>query len=114
MDIYDKLLEMECTHEEYSISKDVFRTVPESSKFQEPIKSGKNKLFNVLKAYSCFDNEIGYVQGVNYLASLLLMYIDDENSAFWCLVYLLDRRNWRQIYSVNTPKLHSILELVKE
>jgi hypothetical protein len=71
-------------------------------------------LFNVLKAYACYDNEIGYVQGMNYLASLLLINIKDENKAFWCLVYLLHRRNWRQIYNHETPKLISLLHLVEE
>jgi len=35
--------------------------MPESDKFKEPLESGKNKLYNVLKAYSCFDPDIGYV-----------------------------------------------------
>lgn len=52
---------MENQNDEYNISKDVFRTVPESHKFKEPIEHGNNKLFNVLKAYACYDNEIGYV-----------------------------------------------------
>lgn len=47
--------------DEYNISKDVFRTIPESHKFQEKLESGNNKLFNVLKAYACYDNSIGYV-----------------------------------------------------
>ncbi len=66
----------------------------------------------MLKAYACYDNEIGYVQGMNYLTAMLLLYIEDETKAFWCLVYLLHRKNWRQIYSHNTPKLHNLLELV--
>lgn len=28
--------------------------------FRDDVESGKNKLFNVLKAYSCYDNEVGY------------------------------------------------------
>lgn len=59
--IYKKLLEMTSEQDEYNISKDVFRTIPESSKFKEPLESGQNKLYNVLKVYACYDNEIGYV-----------------------------------------------------
>lgn len=68
----------------------------------------------MLKAYACYDNEIGYAQGVNYLAAILLIHIDDEEQAFWCLVHLLYRRNWRMIYDNNTPKLISLLELLRD
>ena len=44
----------------------------------EDLNCGNNKLFNVLKAYANYDNEIGYVQGMNYLVALLLFYISDE------------------------------------
>ena len=52
---------MKNLQDSYNIAKDVYRTMPESDKFKEPIESGQNKLFNVLKAYSCFDNQVGYV-----------------------------------------------------
>jgi hypothetical protein len=51
---------------------------------------------------------------MNYLAALLLINIRDENKAFWCMVYLLHRKNWRQIYNHDTPKLISLLRLVEE
>ena len=41
----------------------------------EDSQGGNNKLYNVLKAYANYDNEVGYVQGMNYLAGLLLLYI---------------------------------------
>jgi hypothetical protein len=47
--------------DEYNISKDIARTYPELGLFTEDLNGGKNKLYNVLKAYSCLDNEIGYV-----------------------------------------------------
>ena len=68
----------------------------------------------MLKAYAIYDNEIGYVQGMNYLAAILLIHINDEEKAFWCLVHLLFRKNWRMIYDNNTPKLLNLLDLVKE
>lgn len=96
------------------INKDYERTFPELGLFTEPSDSGKNKLYNVLKAYCCYDYSIGYVQGMNYLAALLLIYIKDEVKAFWCFVYLMHRKNWREVYNHNTPKLHSLLNLVQE
>ena len=41
----------------------------------------------MLKAYANYDNEVGYVQGINFLVGLLLFYIpDDEEAVFWCLI----------------------------
>lgn len=64
--------------DEANILKDIHRTFPELKLFTEDCKSGKNRLYNVLKAYSCFDNTIGYVQGMNYLAAMLLIHIPSE------------------------------------
>lgn len=50
---------------------------------------------------------------MNYLAAMLIINIKDEAKAFWCFVYLLNRRNWREVYNNNTPKLMNLLELAK-
>jgi|APCry1669190288_1035285.scaffolds.fasta_scaffold225270_1 Rab-GTPase-TBC domain len=52
-------------------------------------KSGKNKLFNVLRAYFALDPEVGYTQGMNFIAGMLLMNLHNEEDAFWCLVYIM-------------------------
>jgi glyceraldehyde-3-phosphate dehydrogenase/erythrose-4-phosphate dehydrogenase len=43
------------------ISKDVARTLSELKLWQEDLNCGNNKLFNVLKAFANYDNEVGYV-----------------------------------------------------
>ena len=63
---------------EHMISKDVARTLVDLNLFKEDLAAGNNKLFNVLKAYSNYDNEVSYVQGLNYIVVLLLYYIGDE------------------------------------
>lgn len=105
---------MESPVEEYRISKDINRTLPELGLFKQDIKSGQNKLYNVLKAYACYDNKLGYVQGMNYLAAMLLINVEDEVLAFWCLFYILFRKNWRKVYDDNTPKLMNFLKIVEE
>jgi hypothetical protein len=105
---------MENKHDAYLIGKDVYRTLPHQDRFKEDFKSGQNKLFNVLKAYSCYDNEVGYVQGMNYIAAILLLEIEDETKAFWCLFSLLFKRNWRMIFEENTPKLRNLLSLIDD
>lgn len=63
---------------EKDITKDVDRTLAELGLWREDSKCGNNKLYNVLKAYANYDNEVGYVQGMNYIVGLLLFYIPDE------------------------------------
>lgn len=60
------------------ISKDVSRTLSELKMWREDMECGNNKLFNVLKAYANYDNEVGYVQGLNYVVGLMLYFIEDE------------------------------------
>ncbi len=52
---------MENEKDSYNIVKDLNRTLPELEIFKTDYKTGNNHLYNVLKAYSCYDNEIGYV-----------------------------------------------------
>ena len=113
-DLYQKLLDMENHSQEYLISKDIYRTMAETKLFLADYKTGTNPLFNVLKAYTCYDNKVGYVQGMNYLAALLLIEIKDELKVFWCLFTLLFRRNWRMVYDEHTPKLMNMLALIKD
>jgi hypothetical protein len=35
-------------------------------------------LYNVLKAYSNFNSEIGYTQGMSFIAAVLLMHMNEE------------------------------------
>ena len=46
--------------DEYGIGKDLKRTVTTNKEFALDPKSGKNRLYNVLKAYSSYDLEVGY------------------------------------------------------
>jgi len=52
---------MQNTETENVISRDIYRTLPSFNLWKEDWKSGNNKLFNVLKAYSNYDTEVGYV-----------------------------------------------------
>mmetsp|Transcript_35746 Transcript_35746/g.54722 ORF Transcript_35746/g.54722 Transcript_35746/m.54722 type:complete len:191 (-) Transcript_35746:393-965(-) len=60
---------------------DVRRTFPMYNlKFlSADIHSGKNKLYNLLKVFALMlEPEIGYVQGMNFIAAVILMHIPDE------------------------------------
>lgn len=89
-DLFSKLLEVDCTEEdEFCIAKDLMRTVSGFAEFKIDPASGKNRLYNVLKVYSNFDKEVGYCQGINYLAAFFILCIEEDDDAFWCLEELL-------------------------
>ena len=73
--LYSKLTEFKNEEVENLLEKDVDRTMSELKLWREEIHCGNNKLFNVCKAYANYDNEVGYVQGLNYIVALMLIHI---------------------------------------
>ena len=51
---------------------------------------------------------------MNYIGAMLLMHIQDEEKVFWCIIYLLNRKNWRMIYMEEMPKLMELIEIVEK
>jgi hypothetical protein len=97
--LYSKLIEFPNEEVENLLQKDVDRTMANLKLWREEINCGNNKLFNVCKAYANYDKEVSYVQGLNYIVALMLIYITDEETVFWCLVYLMNHKNWRLVYT---------------
>ena len=54
-------------------------------------------LYNVLRAYSIIDDDVGYCQGMSFVASILLMHVSEED-AFDLLRYLMQALNLRRQY----------------
>nr|GEZ32634.1 EVI5-like protein [Tanacetum cinerariifolium] len=73
---------------ELDIIRDISRTFPSHVFYQERHGPGQRSLYNVLKAYSVYDRDVGYVQGMGFVTGLLLLYMSEED-AFWLLVALL-------------------------
>jgi len=80
-----------------TIVKDVGRTFPNLKPFAT--EKGRRSLQNVLLAYAAYDPEVGYCQGMNFLAGLLLLYLPDEEIAFGALVTLMKERGLRDFYT---------------
>ncbi|KAJ6334264.1 hypothetical protein OIU78_011209 [Salix suchowensis] len=53
-------------------------------------QEGHAALRRVLVAYSFRDSDVGYCQGLNYVAALLLLVMKTEEDAFWMLAVLLE------------------------
>lgn len=87
-----------------SIFKDVSRTFPKHIFFRERFGVGQKALFCVLKALSIAEPETSYVQGMGYMAAVLLTYMDMED-AFCCMVGLLKTYNMRDMYLPKMPGL---------
>ncbi|XP_014291456.1 USP6 N-terminal-like protein isoform X3 [Halyomorpha halys] len=88
------------------IDLDVNRTYRDHIMFRERYNLKQQELFNVLGAYSMYNLEIGYCQGMSQIAALLLMYLDEED-AFWALSVLVSDKkyNMHGFFIPGFPKL---------
>jgi hypothetical protein len=48
---------------------------------------------------------MGYNQGYNFIATLLLRFVPDEEDAFWCLVMIMTDLNWRECFLEGMPMM---------
>jgi hypothetical protein len=90
----EELLE-QSSHCNIQVLEQIARDVPRS-----PIPSFSSKssaLHSMLRAYAVFDPEIGYAQGMNVIASVVLIASEFED-AFWIFSALMQRRRMRAIY----------------
>ncbi|XP_075967584.1 USP6 N-terminal-like protein isoform X1 [Anarhichas minor] len=70
------------------IDLDVNRTYRDHIMFMHRYDVKQQALFHVLTAYSVYNTEVGYCQGMSQITALLLIYMNEED-AFWALVKLL-------------------------
>uniref|UniRef100_UPI00358FA803 USP6 N-terminal-like protein isoform X2 n=1 Tax=Myxine glutinosa TaxID=7769 RepID=UPI00358FA803 len=70
------------------IDLDVNRTFRDHIMFRDRFGVKQQALFHVLLAYSMYNVEVGYCQGMSQNVALLLMYLNEED-AFWALARLL-------------------------
>mmetsp|Transcript_12822 Transcript_12822/g.35490 ORF Transcript_12822/g.35490 Transcript_12822/m.35490 type:complete len:492 (-) Transcript_12822:87-1562(-) len=69
------------------IEIDISRTFPELKSFDA---SQQQRLLRILNAYASHNPNVGYCQGMNYVAGLLLLVSDCEEESFAVLVCLMD------------------------
>lgn len=83
------------------IERDLHRTFPDNIHFRSDLSSdgGRSReteasmitaLRRLLRAFSIYDTKIGYCQSLNFLAGLLLLFLEEEK-AFWMLVIITER-----------------------
>ncbi|SJX63743.1 related to GYP5-GTPase-activating protein (GAP) [Sporisorium reilianum f. sp. reilianum] len=101
--IYAYYLKQVSTHEK-AIRRDLNRTFPEQHYFQDGKGIGQENLFNVIKAYSLYDPEVGYCQGMQFVVGPLLLNMPDEE-AFSTFVRLMKSYDLRGHFTPNMPAL---------
>lgn len=86
IDTYRVLITKESAFE-VNIQRDINRTFPANDYFKNTGSLGQDNLYKLCKAYSIFDEEIGYVQGLTFIGAALLLHMPEEQViiAAYCL-----------------------------
>ncbi|KAM9326757.1 ecotropic viral integration site 5 protein homolog isoform 2-T2 [Gastrophryne carolinensis] len=100
---YSELLKMTSPCEKL-IRRDIARTYPEHDFFKEKDSLGQEVLFNVMKAYSLVDREVGYCQGSAFIVGLLLMQMPEEEAFCVCVKLMQDYR-LRELFKPSMAEL---------
>ncbi|XP_054829636.1 TBC1 domain family member 4 isoform X4 [Eublepharis macularius] len=96
-DISYKELLKQLTTQQHAILVDLGRTFPTHPYFSTQLGAGQLSLFNLLKAYSLLDKEVGYCQGISFVAGVLLLHMSEEQ-AFEMLKFLMYDLGFRKQY----------------
>ena len=64
----------ECEWEQ-TILRDIHRTFPAHAYFAEADGQGQTALYRVSQTYSLYDVDVGYCQGLSFLAASLLLHV---------------------------------------
>ncbi|XP_032709431.1 TBC1 domain family member 1 isoform X2 [Lontra canadensis] len=93
---YKELLKR-LTSQQHAILIDLGRTFPTHPYFSAQLGAGQLSLYNILKAYSLLDQEVGYCQGLSFVAGILLLHMGEEE-AFTMLKFLMFEMGLRKQY----------------
>ncbi|KAK0081654.1 hypothetical protein PV325_011816 [Microctonus aethiopoides] len=110
---YEEMLKLarQWSTEIRQIDADVARQYRDHIDYRERYSIKQRSMFYVLAAYSMYNMEVGYCQGMSVLAGLLLLYMDEED-AFWGLSVLLADKKYSMhgFYIDGFPKLNRFIE----
>ena len=97
---------------EISIEKDLDRTYPDLLYFQS---EGRRALEELLKVFALAEPDIGYVQGLNFIAGLcLLVTRGDAPKAYSVLKRLVKGLGLQGLFTENLPKLAEMSEILND
>ncbi|PVU89524.1 hypothetical protein BB561_005295 [Smittium simulii] len=91
IDEYNNFCDAECDSVlQEVIERDLPRSFPNHAYFYDESCQGIQKLRRILRAYVRYNPEVGYCQGMNQVAGVLLILGMPEVETFWSLAALLD------------------------
>jgi len=105
VDVYDRMCSTQTAPCESDIVRDINRTFPKHVLYRDRQGLGQQQLLNVLRAYSVFNAEVGYCQGMGFICGVLLMYMR-EDDAFLMLISLLENYRMAGLFMPNLPLLN--------
>jgi hypothetical protein len=65
------------------IQRDINRTFPAHDFFKDAGGLGQDSLYRISKAYAVHDSEVGYCQGLSFLAATLLLHVSTMCDGGW-------------------------------
>ncbi|KAG5859078.1 Rab-GTPase-TBC domain-containing protein [Encephalitozoon hellem] len=98
---------------EHQIHVDVQRTFRRHFLFNREYGRGQCELFNILTAYSNYNPDVGYCQGMSSAAALLLMYFPEEE-AFEMLVSIIKNNNLEALFDKKLSKVPRVQRIQDE
>lgn len=101
---YRSLLDSPDFRFESEILRDVNRTFPELKFFKERHSYGQVELYNVLKAFTILNPDVGYCQGMGFIAGVLLSHMS-EIDAFNCFAILMNEKSEYRMGGLYKPGL---------
>jgi hypothetical protein len=84
--VYDQLCK-ERSPQERIIQRDLARTFPRIDMFKQENGQGQSSMKRILEAYSLYDTDVGYCQGLAFLVGPLLMNVKLTSAFFFSLIY---------------------------
>ena len=94
------------------IRKDLTRTFPDNILFKYG-NTYYNKLYHILTAYSNFNKNIGYIQGLNFLAANIIYFFEDEIDEFVFLDAIIHKFDFNKILDKNLNNNFFVKKLEK-
>ena len=94
------------------IKKDLLRTLPDDTSFQYG-KENYNKLYHILSAYSNYNKNIGYTQGLNFLAAHCMYIYKNEIEAFVFLDGLITKFKLENLFGIKNNELNKKLKEIE-
>ncbi|XP_006030968.1 TBC1 domain family member 1 isoform X5 [Alligator sinensis] len=113
---YKELLK-QLTSQQHAILIDLGRTFPTHPYFSAQLGAGQLSLYNILKAYSLLDQEVGYCQGLSFVAGVLLLHMSEEDAFKMLKVLMFDmglRKQYRPDMTILQIQMYQLSRLLHD